>query len=336
MGIELAIIGIALVLALVLKGSPKSILKTKLKHKWTLLVALAGHVFIELEPISESMFDTVGFGVLMLTYVMLLTFCIANFQIRPLIAIFIGLSSNAFVTALNGHMPVTTANGFNPKESIRYSAESSQDIIPELGSSIPINAIGTALSPGDLIFAFGMFMFFYSISRKKAPVSEEHHVDLTNASLVQPADEVDEYNTMEVVMTDAALAKNQVLASSIMDKDEYVDIRIDEDLDRDEKEPQDEDLPSGSGNVAVLEKEEPSESENDRELVDAASSSASLRSSQKPQRSKNQADSADKLNRKRSRRARKKWQQTHGLNALPKPEELGFDEDSMTIVDAAK
>ncbi len=338
MGIELAIIGIALVLALAFKGSPKSIIKTKLTYKWTLLLALAGHAFIELEPIDESLYDTVGFGVVMFTYVMLLTFCIANFNIRPMIAAFIGLASNAVVTALNGHMPVTTANGFTPKESIRYSAETAQDILPVLGSSIPIDLINTALSPGDLVFAFGMFMFFYTISRKQSPNQEEHHIDLTNANLVEPADEISDYDEMSDTMTQAALSKNQVVASSILDQDEYVDIRLDEDLEKEmqpSSEHQDEDVPGGTGAIAVLEKESDEAIVEDRELVDANSSNRSLKSSQKPQRLKNKAESEDKL-RRRNSRARRKWRQSHGLNALPKPEELGFDEESMTIVDAAQ
>jgi hypothetical protein len=88
------------------------------------------------------------------------------------VVIFIGLCSNALVIALNGgRMPVAgralarVTHGPGPQAAVALDARhfivGPGTRLPLLGDVVPVGAwgIGTALSPGDLLMAFGLAGF---------------------------------------------------------------------------------------------------------------------------------------------------------------------------------
>lgn len=305
MGIELIVITVALLMVVIMRGSLRAAL-TSFSYTWVLGLAVAGHLVIEFVPFEESQYDTIGLGILLFTYVMLFGFCCANLNLRGMWIVLTGTALNAFVIGLNKGMPVTTSGDFTVEESIKHQAQTSSDILPWLGDVIPVDALSMAISVGDIIFAVGVMVVLISASR----VEKSHEVDVTVDELNDDIEEV----TMEEVMTEAALSKKALSFSGVLDNDEYIDIREDE---------MEVVAPPAPAPARVM---DISQDKKDA-LVGPAPA---------PEMNESKPRMKAKSHKHASRRSRKRWQKTHGLNALPSKEELGFDETSMTIVESAE
>lgn len=303
MGIESALLAIALLSVAVTRGSYRKLMSTKLNHWWTLAVVLVGHLVILFAPISKSLYDSVGLAILLGTYVFLFGFCAANLNIRGMWIVLTGSAMNAVVIGLNKGMPVSNSGGFVVKESIKHQASSSADLLPWLTDVIPLNFASIAISVGDIIFGIGLIVVCIGASRKEKPV------ELPNTSeMIETDFELDlseESGDIEEVEKHAIA----VSSSGVIDLDEY---------------------------ELIVEPEviEPAVSAADEQPRNAPA--PMMRSSQGPGRPKSDEARTAKAEKIKERRRHKKWQKTHGLAALPSKEELGYDEESMEIVDIAK
>lgn len=309
MGIELIIVGLGLVAVLITNGSYKKLFTTKFNHSWALLIVAAGHLAVLFAPIEKSQYDTVGLGILLGSYVFLFGFCLANLDKFGMIFVMAGTICNALVIGLNKGMPVTTSGGFEVKESIKHQVAQSGDLLPWLGDILPINAISIAISVGDIFFALGILCVFVACSRKGKKVKSE----------AEQLDSADRQNAVEI------MAEMQDVSSAIGHTTDEVPVVVVEDH---------------HGTTATMVDERNDETvmidltheEQVAMLEPTAREMPAQVEANEPKAKKKYKGTKPIKNKRTSRR----WQRTHGLNALPSKEELGYDDGSMEIVDAAE
>jgi hypothetical protein len=120
---------------------------------WPLLVAGA---VLQVVPAS---------GTLLLSYLCLLAFALANSRVVGMGVLTVGLALNALVVSINGGMPVRraaldAAQLARPGEAVVYSGkrhlERPGDHLTFLGDIVPVPALREVLSFGDLVMAVGL------------------------------------------------------------------------------------------------------------------------------------------------------------------------------------
>jgi hypothetical protein len=169
---------VAALVVLVTFGSFGQLAKIEVKSVWLLLAGLAVQIGVTFAGIPKHLYDSVGFGLIMFSYVLILTFCFVNIGIRGMGLIAIGVSMNALVIGLNQGMPtrdqpVTTASGRHIRKPIepdvKHRAERSSDLLPFLSDIIwlPAPFQDEAVSFGDLILAVGICELAYYASRRR-------------------------------------------------------------------------------------------------------------------------------------------------------------------------
>jgi hypothetical protein len=192
---------VAALVVLVTFGSFGQLAKIEVKSVWLLLVGLAVQIGIIFAPLPKHLYDSVGFGVIMFSYVLILTFCFLNIGIRGIGLITIGISLNVIVIGLNQGMPtrdqpVTTASGRHIRKPIepdvKHRAERSSDLLPFLSDIIwlPAPFQDEAVSFGDLILAVGICELAYYGSRRRHSRGAVHtDADEVTAESPAPPDE---------------------------------------------------------------------------------------------------------------------------------------------------
>jgi hypothetical protein len=164
-------LGVALLVPLVTSGS-----YTRLVEKpWRWGSFLAGGLGIQLAldvlPIPESRWHSVGFGLLVVSYVLLLAFCARNALIRGMAVVFIGIALNAVVITVNQGMPVKVPPDWQRdgtiEATIKHHPREAGDQLLVLSDIILLRRpFDTVLSFGDLILAVGLCDVTYHASRR--------------------------------------------------------------------------------------------------------------------------------------------------------------------------
>jgi hypothetical protein len=173
-----ATVVVAALVVLVTFGSFGQLSRIQVKSVWLLLAGLVLQIGITFAGIPKDLYDSVGFGVIMFSYVLILAFCFVNIGIRGIGLITIGVAMNALVIGLNQGMPtrdqpVTTASGRHIRKPIepdvKHRAERSSDLLPFLSDIIwlPAPFDEEAISFGDLILAVGVCELAYYASRRR-------------------------------------------------------------------------------------------------------------------------------------------------------------------------
>ncbi|HZP31584.1 MAG TPA: DUF5317 domain-containing protein [Acidimicrobiia bacterium] len=178
MGYLAVTVVVAALVVLVTFGSFGQLAKIEVKAVWLLLGGLAVQIAVTFAGIPKHLYDSLGFGLIMGSYVLILAFCLVNIGIRGIGLITIGVAMNALVIGLNQGMPtrdqpVTTASGRHIRKPIeadvKHRPERSSDLLPFLGDIIwlPAPFDDEAISFGDLILAVGICELAYYASRRR-------------------------------------------------------------------------------------------------------------------------------------------------------------------------
>jgi hypothetical protein len=218
----------ALVVAITF-GSFGQLAKIQVKAVWLLLAGLVIQIVVTFVGIPQHLYDSLGYGLIMFSYVLILAFCFVNIGIRGIGLITIGVAMNALVIGLNQGMPtrdqpITTASGRHIKKPIepdvKHRPERSSDLLPFLSDIIwlPAPFDNEAISFGDLILAVGICELAYSASRRRytrggpRPEGEPSESD-------EPAPDttvvVDDVGSMEVPSTEVGSAVDPVEAVEV-------------------------------------------------------------------------------------------------------------------------
>jgi Family of unknown function (DUF5317) len=171
-------LGVAVVAMLVTGGRPTRLFGLPVQSLWLLIGGLGIQIELELVDLPADRVDDVGFGLLMLSYALLLAFGFVNLRLRGMAIVTIGIAMNAVVIGLNEGMPtidrrVELRSGREVERPVERTAkerpESDEDLLPFLGQIVrlPDNPVDDALSPGDIAVALGVLVVFVAGGRRK-------------------------------------------------------------------------------------------------------------------------------------------------------------------------
>jgi hypothetical protein len=171
--------GIALLAALVLviatRGSLRQLGRLPVEGYAMLLAALVLQAVVELVNFPRARVDDVGFGLLLLSYALLLSFCFANLRNRGVAIVAIGISLNALVIALNQGMPADGPTRIDARgrrvssitTSVKHRPERPGDVLTVLDDHIRLpEPFHEILSFGDLVLVAGLLDVCYWGSRR--------------------------------------------------------------------------------------------------------------------------------------------------------------------------
>ncbi len=166
----------ALIVVVVTGGSFRELGRLKASGLWLLFAGLALQAALELVDIPKSQFETVGYGVLMVSYALVLAFCFSNLRTRGFGLISIGIALNALVIGLNQGMPTTPigndAAGNRVREpieqTVKHRPQSDADLLPFLDDRIVLpEPFDEVFSFGDLIMSVGICELGYFATRRR-------------------------------------------------------------------------------------------------------------------------------------------------------------------------
>ena len=170
-----ATIGLAVLAVVVTKGSWQRLGRIHLSALPLLLVALAIQAVLEIVDFPKDRVGDVGLGILMLSYALILAFCLVNLGTKGIGIVTIGIALNALVIGLNQGMPTKPL----PKEqhghevtapidrTVKHRPESDHDLLGFLGDKItPPGDANEAVSVGDLVVLLGVVDVCFEASRR--------------------------------------------------------------------------------------------------------------------------------------------------------------------------
>ena len=168
-------LGVALVVVIVTRGDLREIVRLRVSGVWLLLAGLAIQIALEFIEFDRAQAETVGYGLLMVSYALILAFCFANLNIRGFGVIAVGIGLNALVIGLNQGMP-TVAIGNDAQgnriekpveQTVKHRPEGDDDLLGFLGDRILLpEPFDTVVSFGDLIMAVRICELAYTGTRR--------------------------------------------------------------------------------------------------------------------------------------------------------------------------
>jgi len=161
---------VALLVPLVTRGSYQRLLGTKIRWGWLLAAGLAIQVALEFASPPRRYWHSVGFGLLVASYVLVLAFCARNLVLRGMSIVLIGVACNALVITLNQGMPVKIPPQWRDQTwtqaTVKHHPQQPGEKLLILSDIIVIkHQFDTVMSYGDLILIIGLCDVFYNASR---------------------------------------------------------------------------------------------------------------------------------------------------------------------------
>jgi hypothetical protein len=157
-------------------GSLFQLTRLKVQSFWLFAGGLGIQIALEFVDLPAHQIDTVGFGLLMTSYVLLLTFCLVNLTTRGFGVIAAGIAMNTLVIGLNRGMPTISvaedAHGAPIEHTVKHRPERSGDLLTVLDDRILSPKLpkpfGRGLvSFGDLVMGVGICELAYFSSRRR-------------------------------------------------------------------------------------------------------------------------------------------------------------------------
>jgi hypothetical protein len=168
-------VAVAVLLVLLTRGSLLRLGRVPLRALDLLFAGLVLQVVLALVDLPRARLDDVGFGLLLASYALILTFCLANLHVRGMTIVAVGVALNAVVIALNQGMPANgpTRAGADGSQvsrvvtSVKHRPERSGDLLRVLDDRIMLpRPSHDLLSFGDLILVAGLLDLCFWGSRR--------------------------------------------------------------------------------------------------------------------------------------------------------------------------
>jgi hypothetical protein len=143
---------------------------------WLLVAGLVVQAVLEEVVFSNNQIETLGYALLMMSYVLILGFCLVNASTRGFELIALGVAMNALVIGLNLGMPTRPvgddAHGnriYKPvTQTVKHRQESRTDLFGFLGDKILFpRPFDELVSAGDLVIAAGICELAFCGSRRQ-------------------------------------------------------------------------------------------------------------------------------------------------------------------------
>lgn len=157
------------------RGSFGQMARLRVAAPWLLAAGLILQAVLEYIDLPRREIDTVGYGLLMASYALLLAFCVTNLRTRGFGVIAIGIALNTLVIGLNQGMPSKPvgddARGnrvYSPVvQTIKHRQEQKSDLLRVLDDRILFpKPFDELVSFGDLVIAVGICELTYYASRR--------------------------------------------------------------------------------------------------------------------------------------------------------------------------
>ena len=171
----LGTIVLAALVVLVTKGSFRRLGRIHLRGLWILFAALGLQIALELDVVPKDRYDDVGFGLLMLSFALILVFCVLNLRTSGFVLIAVGVGMNMLVIGLNQGMPtkdeVRVRNGravhVPIERTVKHRPVEPDDTLVFLGDQITFPGFEhEQYSIGDLVIALGIVDVCFEASRR--------------------------------------------------------------------------------------------------------------------------------------------------------------------------
>jgi hypothetical protein len=164
-------IGVALLVPLVTRGSYSRLLEKPWRWGSFLVAGLGIQLALEVLTFPKSRWHDLGFGLLVMSYVLLIAFCARNTLIRGMSVVLVGVALNALAVTVNQGMPVKVPPDWQRTdrihESIKHHPQDDGDHLIVITDIIVLRSpFNTVLSFGDLILAVGLCDVTYHASRR--------------------------------------------------------------------------------------------------------------------------------------------------------------------------
>jgi hypothetical protein len=154
---------IGVVLGFLTGGRARNVNRRSLELVWLLVASVAVQGAAEVLDVSDGL----GLAMVLVSYVGLSAFAVANIRLVGMPVVLVGLLCNLVVITVNSGMPVRAeaivASGAataDELDTIDFGAkrhlETDDDVLVVLGDIIPVPATNEVLSFGDLILAVGV------------------------------------------------------------------------------------------------------------------------------------------------------------------------------------
>jgi len=166
----------AAIVVLVTGGSWSQLAKVPIAGGWLLAGGLALQVGLEIVDVPKNQIETVGYGVLMVSYALLLAFCLTNWKVAGFGVIAIGIAMNTLVIGLNRGMPtVDIGNDARGRRvhkpipvSVKHRPERKDDLLRFLDDRIVLpEPFDEVVSFGDLVVGVGVSELAFFASRRR-------------------------------------------------------------------------------------------------------------------------------------------------------------------------
>jgi len=169
-----ATIALAVVAVVATKGSFERLGRLRFRMLWLLFVGLAIQIALEVIELPKDRIEDVGFAILLLSYVVILGFCLANRSVRGMTLVGVGVALNVLVIALNQGMPtkddVRERHGREVnvpiEQTVKHRPEDDDDLLGFLGDVITVPGFpNQQFSIGDVVMGIGIISICFEGSR---------------------------------------------------------------------------------------------------------------------------------------------------------------------------
>ncbi len=160
----------ALLIPLVTLGSYKRLINTEIHWGWLLGLGLAIQLVLEYYTLPRRYWHSIGFGLLVASYVLILAFCARNLLLRGMSIVLIGVACNALVIVLNQGMPVKfparLRNESFALATVKHHPRQPGEKLLFLSDTIILmHPYNTVMSFGDLILTVGLCDVAFNVGR---------------------------------------------------------------------------------------------------------------------------------------------------------------------------
>jgi len=167
-------IALAIIVIVATKGSFERLGRLHFRVLWLLFLGLAVQIVLEVVEFPKDRMEDVGFAILLLSYVLILGFCVVNRSVRGMTLIAIGVALNVLVIALNQGMPtkddVRERGGRQVhvpiEQTVKHRPQEHDDLLVFLGDVITVPSFpNQQFSIGDIVMGLGIVDLCFEGSR---------------------------------------------------------------------------------------------------------------------------------------------------------------------------
>jgi Family of unknown function (DUF5317) len=175
---------VAALVPLLSGGSYRRLAEAPWRWGGLLALGLGLQLLLDTGVVPKSAWHSVGFGILVASYVLLVGFCAGNVLVRGMAVVLIGVALNGFIVTIDQGMPVKIPPDWRTSSpvgaSVKHHPRTNGDHLLALTDIIVLRRLDAVISFGDLIIAFGLIDATYWASRRTrrarmgTPLAERH------------------------------------------------------------------------------------------------------------------------------------------------------------------